>query len=237
MASLGTNIDRGHRQGNGIVSKANSGNPPKGDFERMARRRFQNPKPKRRGEWWTLRVWKTTSTNGQLKRTRERVRLAPATMSVREVQKVAAEYLRPLNQGFESIGSATNFNHYVETTYIPVVMPGMAKSTQDRYKGVIKNYLIPALASCVCVICRASRSNDIFRRWRVLNWRTSRRTRSKMFFRAFSDPLYSSSFWRRTPSRAYASPHKGPAESEANRTSLPNSSMNSSHAFQSHTRQ
>jgi integrase len=68
-------------------------------------------------------------------------------MSVREVQKVAAEYLRPLNQGFESIGSATNFNHYVETTYIPVVMPSMAKSTQDRYKGVIRNYLIPAFGN------------------------------------------------------------------------------------------
>jgi integrase len=144
MATLGTNINRGHNQGNGIVSKANSGNPSKGDFERMARRRFQNPKPTRRGEWWTLRVWKTTFTNGQLKRTRERIRLAPATMGAREVQKLAAEYLRPLNQGLETIGSATNFQHYVETTYIPVVMPSMAKSTQDRYKGVIKNYLIPA---------------------------------------------------------------------------------------------
>jgi integrase len=144
MAILGTNINRGHYQGNGIVSKANSGNPSKGDFERMARRRFQNPKPTRRGEWWTLRVWKTTFTNGLLKRTRERTRLAPATMGAREVQKLAAEYLRPLNQGLETIGSATNFQHYVETTYIPVVMPSMAKSTQDRYKGVIKNYLIPA---------------------------------------------------------------------------------------------
>jgi hypothetical protein len=98
----------------------------------------------RRGEWWTLRVWKTTLTNGHLKRTRERVRLAPATMGTREVQKLAAEYLRPLNQGLETIGSATNFQHYVDTTYILVVMPSMAKCTQDRYQGVIRNYLIPA---------------------------------------------------------------------------------------------
>jgi integrase len=148
VASAGQNIVPSSTQRHAIVSgEANSGNPPKGDFERMARRRFQNPKPKRRGEWWTLRVWKPTVINGQLNRTRERVRLAPATMSVREVQKVAAEYLRPLNQGFESIGSATNFNHYVETTYIPVVMPSMAKSTQDRYKGVIRNYLIPAFGN------------------------------------------------------------------------------------------
>jgi hypothetical protein len=43
MARLGTNINRGHYQGNGIVSKANSGNPSKGDFERVARRRFSEP--------------------------------------------------------------------------------------------------------------------------------------------------------------------------------------------------
>jgi len=148
VASAGQNIVPSLARRHAIVSgEANSGNPPKGDFERMARRRFQNPKPKRRGEWWTLRVWKPTVINGQLRRTRERVRLAPATMNIREVQKVAAEYLRPLNQGFESIGSATNFNHYVETTYIPVVMPSMAKSTQDRYKGVIKNYLNPAFGA------------------------------------------------------------------------------------------
>jgi integrase len=157
-ASPAQNIVPSSTQRHAIVSaEANSGNPLKGDFERMARRRFQNPKPKRRGEWWTLRVWRPTVINGQLKRTRERVRLAPATMSVREVQKVAAEYLRPLNQGFESIGSATNFNHYVETTYIPVVMPSMAKSTQDRYKGVIRNYLIPAFGDlCLRDLSRLS---------------------------------------------------------------------------------
>jgi hypothetical protein len=39
----------------------------------------------------------------------------------REARKIAAEFLRPLNQGLESIGSATNFTVYVEETYIPVV--------------------------------------------------------------------------------------------------------------------
>jgi hypothetical protein len=62
----------------------------------------------------------------------------------REARKIAAEYLRPLNQGLESIGSATNFTVYVQQTYLPVVMPLMAKSTRDRSEGVIKNYLIPA---------------------------------------------------------------------------------------------
>src|SRR5271167_2311678 len=141
--------DLGHNSGMTAPSKraivlpeANSGYPLKGDFERMARRRYQSPKPTRRGGWWTIRVWKDTFTNGQRRRTRERARLAPATMSAREAQKVADEYLRPLNQGLETIGSATNFRHYVEETYIPLVMPLLAKTTQDRYRGVLDNYLV-----------------------------------------------------------------------------------------------
>jgi integrase len=62
-------------------------------------------------------------------------------MPVREVQKVAAEYLRPMNQGFEAVGSATPFLSYVNDTYKPIVLPALAKSTQDRYESVIKNYL------------------------------------------------------------------------------------------------
>ena len=58
-----------------VLPKANSSYPLKGDFERMARRRHQNPKPVRRGEWWTLRVWKDTFTEGEHHRTRERIRL------------------------------------------------------------------------------------------------------------------------------------------------------------------
>jgi len=130
--------------------KATSGEPSKGDFERMARRRFQDPRPVRRGEWWTLLVWKDHFIAGKHKRKRQRIKLAPANMREREVLKVAAEYLRPLNQGLESIGSATNFQSYVESTYKPVVMPLMASSTRERYEGVIRNYLYPAFAnSCL----------------------------------------------------------------------------------------
>jgi len=78
-------------------------------------------------------------------------------MSAREAQKVADEYLRPLNQGLETIGSATNFQNYVETTYKAVIMPGMAKSTQSRTKGVIRNYLIPAFGKlCLRDLSRLS---------------------------------------------------------------------------------
>ena len=74
----------------------------------MSRRRFQDPKPKRRGDWWTIQVRQDVFVNGKLKRSNKRVRLAPVTMPEREVRKVAAEYLRPLNQEMQSIGAATN---------------------------------------------------------------------------------------------------------------------------------
>src|SRR2546425_12115922 len=118
MLSFGQNIPMTRDEGHGIVSaEANTGNPLKGDFERMARRRFQNPKPRRRGDWWTIQVRQDVFVGRKLKRSNKRVRLAPATMPEREVRKVAAEYLRPLNQEMQGIGSATNFAHYVEHTY------------------------------------------------------------------------------------------------------------------------
>lgn len=64
-------------------------------------------------------------------------------MGDREVQKIAAEYLRPMNQGLLTVGSATNFAAFVDNVYIPVVLPTMAGSTRDRYEGIIKNYLKP----------------------------------------------------------------------------------------------
>ena len=109
----------------------------------MARRRFQNPKPKLEGNWWVLYYWQDDFKNGERGRRRKREKLAPATMREREVLKIASEFLRPINQGFVNVGSATLFTDFVDGTYIPVVMPQMAKSTQDRYSGVVDNYLKP----------------------------------------------------------------------------------------------
>ena len=127
-----------------VLPEANTGNPLKGDFERMARRRFQDPTRQRRGNWWIIQVRQDVSVDGTIKRSNKRVRLAPAAMSEREVRKIAAEYLRPLNQGIQTIGSATNFTHYIQHTYFAVVIPLMAKSTSIRSVGILENYLIPA---------------------------------------------------------------------------------------------
>lgn len=110
----------------------------------MARRRFQDPKPERRGDWWTLRYWQDEVSNGRTVRKRIRIKLAPASVGEREVRKIAAEVLRPFNQGLLLSGSATTFKEYVSNVYIPTVLPTMAQSTRSRYQGIIDKYLIPS---------------------------------------------------------------------------------------------
>ena len=136
-------VSQVHRGCGMVLGEATFGKPSKEEYEAMARRRYQDPKPKLRGKWWSLLYWQDEFKDGRRIRKRKRIRLAPATMGEREARKVAAETLRPLNQGLEIIGSATKFQDFVEEIYIPVTLPLMAKSTQARYRGIIRNYLTP----------------------------------------------------------------------------------------------
>jgi len=129
--------------GGNVVVEANRCASSKGDFDAMARRRFQDPRPRIEGHFWVLYYWQDEFENGQRRRRKKREKLAPATVKEREVRKIAAEFLRPVNQGLVPLGAATSFDDFVDSTYTPVVLPTMAKSTQDRYKGVIRNYLKP----------------------------------------------------------------------------------------------
>src|SRR5260370_7285233 len=113
----------------------------------MTKRRFQDPEPELVGNWWQIRVYRDEYENGRRVRKRTRIRLAPASMPVREVQKIKAEYLRPLNQGLVSEGSATPFEGFVQTVYAVTELPRMASSTRDRNQGIIDNYLIPTFGS------------------------------------------------------------------------------------------
>lgn len=106
----------------------------------MARRRFQQPKPFQEGQFWWLRVWDTNPTGS---RKRQRIKLAPADMPAREVQKVAEEKLRPVNQGLVLSGSAMNLSDFVTNTYIPTYLPLLSSSTQVSYRGMIAKYLEP----------------------------------------------------------------------------------------------
>jgi len=57
-----------------VLPEANSGLPLRGDFERMARRRFQAPSPFREGNWWWIKVWMDEFRDGKLQRIRKRLR-------------------------------------------------------------------------------------------------------------------------------------------------------------------
>ena len=116
----------------------------------MARRRFQDPKPQRRGNFWTILFWEDEIQEGRRVRKRKRENIAPVSMPEREVKKIVTERLRPLNQGLLSLGSASKFEDYVRDVYLPVVMPVFAKSTQDRYRSVVENHLLPAFGE-VCL--------------------------------------------------------------------------------------
>ena len=106
----------------------------------MARRRFQSPKPFKEGQFWWLRVWDSNLAGS---RKRQRIKLAPADMPVREVQEIAEEKLWPVNQGLILTGSAMNFQDFVTTTYTPVYLPLLSSSTQDSYRGVLSKHLKP----------------------------------------------------------------------------------------------
>lgn len=140
-------VPQAQSRGAMLPGEANSAGPSREDLEKMAKRRFQAPKPKREGQWWYLLYRQDEIVKGRRQRKKVRVKLAPATMPEREVQKLAAEYLRPMNQGLQSLGSATLFMDFLEDTYRPAIMPTLAASTQERYESALKVHLVPTFGA------------------------------------------------------------------------------------------
>jgi hypothetical protein len=91
--------------GRGIVSsEASLDGPSKGNYESMARRRYQKPKPRKEGRQWVIYYWDDDFVDEERRRKKKRHVLGPATMGEREAEKVRDEFLRPLNQGLVNIG-------------------------------------------------------------------------------------------------------------------------------------
>jgi integrase len=106
----------------------------------MARRRFQKPTPFKEGQFWWLLKWDSNEAGS---RKRQRIKLANADMPFREVQKIAEEKLRPVNQGLALTGSAMKLSDFMNDTYTPDYRSLLSKSTQDSYKAHISKYLEP----------------------------------------------------------------------------------------------
>lgn len=108
----------------------------------MARRRYQKPTPKRRGNQWTILVREDVEQNGQRDRKVKRVPLGPATLTWAEAGRLRDEYLATLNQPSVGIGGAILFRDFA-WVYKRDVLSTHASTTQARSKSVLKNYLNP----------------------------------------------------------------------------------------------
>jgi len=108
----------------------------------MARRRYQKPAPQRRGNQWTILVREDVSLGGQRIRKVKRVPLAPATLNKREAERLRDEYLDRINQPHVGIGGACFLRDFAQI-YDRDVLSGLASTTRDRSRGVLKNHLIP----------------------------------------------------------------------------------------------
>ena len=112
----------------------------------MARRRFQDPTPRKEGNWWYLRVWEDFLENGVRTRKLKRIKLALGTMGERQVRKIAQEIIAPKNRSIITTGSAVNFSEYVSNTYMKTAFTKLASSVQDSYKAMIEKHLKPAFS-------------------------------------------------------------------------------------------
>jgi integrase len=132
-----------------IVPEANPDVRFRGDnLEAMRKRRHQQPKPKKEGCFWYIRVRQDTLVNGVHCRKLKRIKLAPATRNLRDVQAIADELLRPMNQGLISVGGGVSFAEYVQTEYLNHKSVGdLASSTLAFYKGAIRKHLLPTFSS------------------------------------------------------------------------------------------
>jgi len=144
----------------------------------MARRRYQKPKPRREGRQWVIYYWDDEFVQGERRRKKKRHVLGPASMGEREAERVRDEFLRPLNQGLVNIGSATKLEDYVESVYRPVILPTMAKTTQDRYMSVYKNHLKPAFGE----MCLRDISQLTVQRYLsgMADWKLSQESKDKI---------------------------------------------------------
>jgi integrase len=112
----------------------------------MARRRYQKPAPKRRGEQWTILVREDQVANGRRTRKVRRISLGPASLTKAEAERLRDDYLAAINHPILGIGGACLFGDFVKT-YERDVLPTLASTSQERSRSVLKNYLKPELGN------------------------------------------------------------------------------------------
>lgn len=121
--------------------------PFRSEIEAMARRRHQCPTPFVHGSHWVINYRVDVFENGEFKRIQKQQQLAPSTAKLREVLKIRDEFISPLNHGNMSASSAVQFSDFVTHVYMRNKLPLLEGGSQDRYKSVLDNYLLPAFGA------------------------------------------------------------------------------------------
>jgi integrase len=106
----------------------------------MARRRYQKPTPKRRGNEWTILVREDVTQDGQRVRKVKRVPLGPADLTRAQAERLRDDYLSGVNQAREGIGGACLFRDFARV-YERDVLSTMSSTTRERSRSVLKNHL------------------------------------------------------------------------------------------------
>jgi len=114
----------------------------------MARRRYQKPTPKKRGEQWTILVREDVGVDGQRKRKVKRVSLGPTSLSRGEAERLRDDYLTAINQASVGIGGACLFRDFARI-YQRDVLPTLASTSRERSVSVLKNHLNPEFGNLI----------------------------------------------------------------------------------------
>ena len=120
-----------------------------GGWHDMARRRYQTGSIRKRGKRypiWELQWWADyLTTEGKIARKRESVILGyAADINRKQAQKLAAEHLRPLNQGKLTPMATVTFEDFIERFFVPNALPTLKQSTRKRYRSTLNFHLKPA---------------------------------------------------------------------------------------------
>ncbi|MEO5925666.1 MAG: tyrosine-type recombinase/integrase [Bryobacteraceae bacterium] len=137
--------------------------PDGGGYVSMARRRYQKPSPKKRGNQWVILVREDEIENGRRTRTVKRIPLGPASLTKAEVERLRDDYLVAINHPATGIGGAILFQDFVKI-YEDDVLSTLGKNTQRRSKSVLKVHLKPEFGGLMLREITLERAQSYFAR-------------------------------------------------------------------------
>ena len=141
----------------------NEPSPLGGGFERMARRRYQKPTPRKRGNQWTILVREDMVEDGQRIRKVSRISLGPASLTRAEAERLRDDYLAAINQAQVGIGGACLFRDFARI-YERDVLPTLASTSRERSQSVLKTHLNPQFGDLMLREITLERVQEYFTR-------------------------------------------------------------------------